>query len=81
MLLYNCEALLWDHADHHWKLELTHDAAVLVRCDWECLILAFNALHLRVVESHRETEGLLLIFKWFGPWPLERSRGQGHRGY
>jgi len=58
-----------------------HDAAVLASCDWECLLLACEVLHLHVVESHREAEVLLLIFKWFGSWSLEISRGQAHRGY
>lgn len=41
---------------------------------------AFNVLHLHVVQFHREVEVLLLIFKWFGSWSLEMSRGQGCRG-
>lgn len=58
-----------------------HDTVVLASCDWECLILTFNALHLDVVESRKEAEVLLLIFKWFGSRSLEMSRGQGGRGY
>lgn len=53
-----------------------HDAAVLASCDWECLILTYNALHLDVVESRKEAEVLLLIFKWFGSRSLRRVGGK-----
>lgn len=58
-----------------------HDAAALASRDWERCISAFNALHLHVVQSRREVEVLLLIFKWFGSWSLKMSRGRGCRGY
>lgn len=81
VLLYNCEALLWDPADHPQKLELMLGAAVLASCRWEYLILAFSALRLHIVEAQREAEVCCFwSFSGLG-LGLRMSRGKGCRGY